>query len=102
SCASIMNEFRIFALGVDFDPETYLASSPLKFDGMWHKGECGDDHPQSSGVYKILGDGQTVLIYEQYSIAIEYLVANREALKALAKYRGSNRLHARIAVPQRA
>jgi hypothetical protein len=83
-----MNEFRLFAHGVDFDPESFLASTSLQFDGVWHKGESGRNHPKSSGVFKVLGDGQKVSIFEQEKIAIEYLSANQEALKALAKYPG--------------
>lgn len=83
-----MFAFQLFALGADFDPDAYVASTPLKFDGIWHKGESGHDHPKSSGVFKLLGDGQKVSLSEQEKIAIEYLSANREALKALARYPG--------------
>ena len=83
-----MNEFRLFAHGVAFDSDAYLAEAPLKFDGGWHKGEAGNDHPKSSGVFKVLGDGRTVPLFEQEQIAIEFLSANREALKALATYPG--------------
>ena len=81
-----MNEFRIFALGDVFDPDAYLASAPLKFDGLWRKGESGRGHPKSSGVFKTLGDGLTIPLLEQEGIAIEYLSENREALKALARH----------------
>ena len=57
-----MNEFRLFAHGDDFDPDDYLATAPLKFDGVWRKGESSPDHPKSSGVFKTLGDGFTVSI----------------------------------------
>src|SRR5262245_52989606 len=83
-----MNEFRIFAHGVAFDLDTYLASAPLKFDGTWRRGEVANDHPKSNGVFKILGDGQQLPLYEQERIAIDYLTANRDALKALATYPG--------------
>jgi hypothetical protein len=36
-----MNEFRLFAHGVAFDPVAYLASAPLKFDGVWHALDIG-------------------------------------------------------------
>jgi hypothetical protein len=81
-----MNEFRLFAHGVDFDPESFLASTSLQFDGVWHKGESGHDHPKSSGVFKVLGDGLTVPVWEQERIAIDFLSANRAALKALAQH----------------
>jgi hypothetical protein len=83
-----MNDFRLFAHGPAFDPDAYLAETPLKFDGVWHKGEAGNDHPKSSGVFKILGDGRTMPTFEQEQIAIEFLAANREALKALATHAG--------------
>ena len=83
-----MNEFRLFAHGEAFDPEAYLASTTLKFDGVWHKGESGHDHPKSSGVFKMLGDGRTVPIVEQELIAIDYLTANREGLRLLAQEPG--------------
>jgi hypothetical protein len=83
-----MNDFRLFAHGVDFEADAYLASTPLKFDGVWHKGQFAHDHPKSSGVFKILGDGQKLPLSEQETIAIEYLSVNREELKALARYPG--------------
>jgi len=55
-----MNEFQVFALGDEFDPDAYLASAPLKFDGLWRKGESGRGHPKSSGVFKTLGDGLSI------------------------------------------
>ncbi len=80
-----MNEFRLFAHGEHFDPAAFLASSPLSFDGVWHKGEQCHDQPKTSGVYKVLGDGQKLSLNEQETIAIAYLSANRMALKALAQ-----------------
>jgi hypothetical protein len=81
-----MNEFRLFAHGVEFDPDAYLASSALTVDGVWRKGESGRNHPKSSGVFKVLGDGRTLPLFEQERIAIEYLSANREALETLARH----------------
>ena len=78
-----MNQFQLFAHGVEFDADAYLASAPLKFDGVWRKGDSG-----SSGVFKVLGDGLALPVWEQEKIAIEFLSANREALKALAEYPG--------------
>jgi hypothetical protein len=53
--AQRMNEFRLFAHGPGFDADAYLVSAPLSFDGVWHKGESGPDHPKSNGVFKVLG-----------------------------------------------
>ena len=61
-----MNEFRLFAHGVTFDPDDYLASAPLKFDGVWHKGEAGHNHPKSSGVFKVLGVKNAVAAFASY------------------------------------
>lgn len=83
-----INEFRVFAHGEAFDPDAYLARTALKFDGVWRRGESGHNHPKSSGVFKVLGDGWTIPILEQERIAIQYLTANREALKALAREPG--------------
>lgn len=82
-----MNEFRLFAHGEHSDPEAFLASSPLGFDGVWHKGEHWHDQPKTSGVYKVLGDGHELPLNEQETIAIAYLSANRKALKTLAQIR---------------
>ena len=83
-----MNHFRLFAHGSTFDPDAYLATTTLKFDGVWHKGELGTDHPKSSGVFKALGEGSTVPLPEQEQIAIDYLNSHREALRELAQAPG--------------
>jgi hypothetical protein len=79
-------KYQLFAHGVDFDLDVYLASTSLRFDGIWRKGEYGRNHPKSNGVYKTLWDGRDVPIFEQERIAIEYLSENRVALKDLAQY----------------
>ena len=81
-----MNEFRVFAHGELFNPDMYLKTAPIKFDGVWYKGENGHVHPKSSGVYKVLGDGQKLTIFQQEEIAIDYLSVNRNALRALARH----------------
>ena len=78
-----MNHFALFAHGPSFDPDTFLRSTPLQFDGLWRKGERGGSHPASSGVRKILGDGEQLPIDEQERIAIDFLVAHAPALQAL-------------------
>ena len=83
-----MNAFRLFAHGVDFDPDVYLTMTSLKFDGVWHKGENGEDHPKSSGIYKDLGDGYNLPFCEQEKMALKYLSLNQKALKELANYPG--------------
>ena len=83
------DEFRVFAHGESFDPQAYLATTPLKFPGLWLKGESKlPNHPKLSGVFKVLGDGKTVPLLDQERIAIEFLAINRDALKALAQFPG--------------
>jgi hypothetical protein len=60
------NHFEVFAHGEAFDPDAYLSTAPLKFDGVWRKGESNvPNHPKSSGVFKTLGDGLTLPLFEQ-------------------------------------
>jgi hypothetical protein len=89
---SPINEFRLFAHGQTFDLDAYLATTTLKFDGVWRKGEFRHDHPKSSGAFKVLGDRATLLLFEQEQIAIAYLSANREALQLLARTPGVSTL----------
>lgn len=83
-----MNHFELFAHGDSFDPDAFLATTPLRFDSAWHKGDKGRGHPKSNGIKKVLGDGATIPLYEQERIAIDYLVAHRDALKSLAQFPG--------------
>ena len=83
-----VNEFRIFTLGEAFDIDAYLATTKLQFDGLWRKGEAGNDHSKSNGIAKVLGDGQQITWIDQEAIAIEYLSTNRDALRALAEFPG--------------
>ena len=80
-----MSGFQLFAHGEAFDVDGYLATASLEFDGAWCKGKSGLDQPKSNGVFKVLGDGRTLSIFEQERIAIEYLSINRGELKALAQ-----------------
>jgi len=77
--------FELFALGDDFDVNTYLASASLDFDNVWHRREGGRP---TSGVGKRLGDGAMVPLDEQQRIAVEYLSTHRNALCELAKFPG--------------
>lgn len=89
-----MNEFRLFALGEAFDLDAFLSTTTLHPDYVWRRGEqrryaCGvDSRNPTSGVEFVLGDGQQIPLSEQDRIAIDYLSANREELKALAKFPG--------------
>jgi hypothetical protein len=77
--------FELFALGDEFDVNTYLSSASLDFDNVWHRSEGGRP---TSGVGKRLGDGVALPLDEQQRIAVEYLSTNREALRELVKFPG--------------
>ena len=81
-----MNDFRLFAHGQAFDPDAFLAKGTLDFDGVWRKGELGHGQPQSGVIFKTLGNGKSLSIFDQDRIAIAYLHANRDALVELAKH----------------
>ena len=83
-----MNFFELFAQGDSFDPDAFLASTPLRFDGVWHKGDQGHEHPQSNGVRKSLGNGRAISWHEQQRIALDFLATHRDSLKALASFPG--------------
>jgi len=80
-----MNHFELFAHGESFDVDAYVASSPLRFDLVWHG---GDGCYQTSGVSITLGDGATIGVFEQERLAREFLCTNREVLRELGSYPG--------------
>ena len=88
-----MNAFRLFAHGREFDVDAFLATTTLRPDHVWHRGDqrrdaCVESRHPTSGVEYELGDGRTLTLPEQEKIAIEYLSANQEALRVLAKWPG--------------
>lgn len=88
-----MNEFRLFAHGEAFDVDAFLASTALRPNYVWRRGDqrsfsCVESHHPTSGVQFVLGDGLTVTFEEQECIAIAYLKVHREELRALARLPG--------------
>lgn len=88
-----MNEFRLFAHGEAFDADAFLASTSLRPDYVWRRGDqrryaCVDSRHPTSGVEFVLGDGLSVPVPEQEGIAIAYLKAHRDELRALARSPG--------------
>ena len=88
-----MNQFRIFAHGEAFDIDAFLSTTTLRPDYVWRRGDqrrfaCIESRQPTSGIEFVLGDGQQIPFCEQDRIAIEYLSANREELKALARFPG--------------
>src|ERR1700758_3293389 len=89
----IVNEFRIFAHGDAFDVDSFLATTRLRPDFVWRRGDqrryaCVESKHETSGVEFTLGDGWTLPFREQERTAIEYLKAHREELRLLGKYPG--------------
>jgi hypothetical protein len=65
-----MNEFRLFAHGVEFDVDAFLASTTLRPDYVWRRGDqrryaCVESRHPTSGLVLVLGDGQKVPLFEQ-------------------------------------
>ena len=88
-----MNEFVLFAHGEAFDVDGFLATTTLRPDYMWRRGDqrryaCVESKHPTSGVEFVLGDGRTVPFWEQEEIAIGYIKAHRDELRALARFPG--------------
>jgi hypothetical protein len=88
-----MNEFRLFAHGEEFDVDAFLASTTLRPDHVWRRGDqrryaCVESRHPTSGVEFVLGDGRTVPFLEQDTIAVAYLELHRDELRTLARFPG--------------
>lgn len=88
-----MNEFRLFAHGEAFSADAFLSSTTLRPDYLWRRGDqrrysCVESRHPTSGVEFVLGDGLTIPFLKQEAIAIAYLKAHRDELKALAAFPG--------------
>jgi hypothetical protein len=85
-----MNQFKILAHGTDFDVDAFLAGSSLSPTTVWHKGKCSRGHrdPTTSGFDIVLGDGETLDIYSQQNIAVNFIQKNLTDLKECADYPG--------------
>jgi hypothetical protein len=88
-----MNEFRLFAHGLAFDLDAFLVSTALRPDYIWRRGDqrryaCVDSRYASSGVEFALGDGLTITLLHQERVAVAFLTAHRDALRALGRFPG--------------
>ena len=95
SRACSMNEFRLFAHGEAFDVDAFLARTTLRPDYVWQQGDqrryaCVESRHPTSGVEMVLGEGRAVPYLEQEEIAIAYLKAHRDELRALARFPGAD------------
>ena len=88
-----MNEFRLFAHGEEFDVDAFLASTTLRPDRVWRRGDRRDAllpaslHPTSGVVFE-LGDDKTIPFNEQERVALAYIEAHRDGLRELARLPG--------------
>jgi hypothetical protein len=88
-----MNEFRLFAHGQRFDVDAFLASTTLRPDRVWRRGDqrryaCIESRHDTSGLELTIGDGRAIALPEQERIAIAYLTTHRDELRALAGFTG--------------
>lgn len=88
-----MNEFRLFAHGDAFNVDAFLASTTLRPDYIWRRGDqrrysCIESRHPTSGVEFTLGNGLAVPFLKQEDIAVAYLKAHRDELRALARFSG--------------
>jgi hypothetical protein len=88
-----MNEFRLFAHGAAFDVDAFLGATTLRPDYVWRRGDqrryaCVESRHPTGGVEFVLGDGLTVPLPEQERIALAYLRAHPDELRALGQFPG--------------
>jgi len=99
---SAENHFVLFAHGRDFDVDAFLATTPLRFDKVWRRGElasaCGgvEHRYETAGVEVKLGDGATLPLREQEHVACEFLRRNRDPLRALTSFAGADHRFLRL------
>jgi hypothetical protein len=77
--------FELLAHGGGFDVDAYLKSAPFEFDLVWHRSQGGRP---TSGISRLLGDGALISLPEQQRMAAEFLSANRNSLRELARFPG--------------
>ena len=85
------NEFRIYALGDNFDVDAFQAACSTPSSLIWRRGEPkrgrGAPYP-TSGIEFNLGDGTAIPHCKQEDIAIAFLKEHRDNLKALGEFPG--------------
>ena len=85
------NQFRVYALGETFDVDAFRATSSLAPGHVWRRGEPkreGCSPYPTSGIAYEIGDGQVVPFLKQSDLAIAFLKAHRDELKALGQFPG--------------
>lgn len=85
------NFFKVFALGDDFDVDAFVATSSMVPSCIWRRGEPrrgGRTFYPNSGVAYEIADGYSIPFPQQENIAIAFLKANRDSLRALGQFPG--------------
>jgi hypothetical protein len=93
-----VNFFRLFAHGKEFDVDAFLATTTLRPDYVWRRGDrrrgyediAGLPGHPTSGVEFVLGGGRKILYPEQEEIAVAFIAANRDGLRALGEFPGAD------------
>ncbi len=75
---------HIFALGKSFDVDSFLVDSTLRPDFVWRRMGNGP----TNGLELLLSEERAIPLHKQEEIAIAYLKANRDQLRALAEFPG--------------
>lgn len=82
-----MNDFHILAHGEEFDVNAFLATTTLRPDLVWRRGDqrsaCSKSRHSTSGFQLSLGDGLSVSLWDQEKMALAYLQDNQEELRSL-------------------
>jgi len=88
-----MNDFHIIAHGEEFDVDSFLATTTLRPDHAWRRGDqrsaCSKSNHETSGVEFDLGDGLAISIWDQEPIAFAWLQEHRDQLRALGQFPGA-------------
>lgn len=88
-----MNDVHLLAHGEEFDVDAFLATTTLRPDLVWRRGDqrsvCSKSRHETSGIELDLGDGLSISLWEQESIAIAYLQEHRHELRALGPFPGA-------------
>lgn len=88
-----MNDFHILAHGEEFDVDAFLATTKLRPDLVWRRGDqksaCFESKYETSGLQLSLGDGLAISLWDQEKIALVYLREQREELRALGEFPGN-------------
>jgi hypothetical protein len=74
---------HIIAHGERLDVDAFLGKSTLRPDFVWRR-----EAPLTSGVEFFLGDGRAIGLRDQEHMAIMYLKAHRDELRAIAEFPG--------------